>query len=446
MTDRASSSIVPRPHTAQSNFEGDCLDRKKVGDRLTRLVSRLEGGGVIGVDGKWGEGKTWLATHWLASLGIDRTTVKVDAFECDFQDDPFASISQALYEAIKVKGGNEAVKGKVVSGLVATAKAIGVGTARIGVNYLTGGAAEPMLKAAGELAERALDAAGQAGEDAINEWLTSAERRRSALQCLKAAIEEYVASQEKQEPLVIVIDELDRCRPSYALRMLDVLKHLFDMPGIVFVLFVNREQLEGTVSRQFGRFVGAGYLGKFVHVWVALTPQDDPTGDLAANAYTELLNSFFERMNLAKVAGSVWAGFVEVLAWYAVSMRLQARDLERVATAVAVPPNFLEVVFDEMVPWLVTLKVMHPQVYQGLLRDDTSAHLQAADLAQAAAERIASHRFSGVLAGLQTMHRHLSSSGRDWAEMSGTANRVWKFGTKREAVMAINRVLNILEA
>lgn len=442
MADQASPSIVPRPHTAQSNYEGDCLDRKKIGDRLTRLVARLEDGGVIGVDGKWGEGKTWLATHWLGSLGIDRTTVKVDAFECDFQDDPFASISQALYEAINVKGKNEAVKGKVVSGLVATAKAIGVGTAKLGINFLTGGASDPLLKGAADLAERALDAAGQAGEEAIKEWLTAAERRRSALQCLKAAIVEYVASQGKPEPLVIVIDELDRCRPSYALRMLDVLKHLFDMPGLVFVLFVNREQLEATVATQFGRSVGNGYLDKFVHLWLPLTATDDPKRNRAANGHLNFLKSSLQRIGTVSIDGELLGR----LAWMAVAFELQARDVERLATLLASIERLDVIEEDDMTPWLIALKIARPSVYRGVLLDEAAAHEQAVGIAADAALRIALAPYSAEVSSIQVIHRELAKPGRDWREKSSTANNVGVFGTKAEAVAAIGRIVRWIEA
>ena len=35
---------------------------------------------------------------------------------------------------------------------------------------------------------------------------------------------------------MVCVDELDRCRPEYALSLLEVTRHLFDMPGVVVLL------------------------------------------------------------------------------------------------------------------------------------------------------------------------------------------------------------------
>lgn len=69
---------------------------------------------------------------------------------------------------------------------------------------------------------------------------------------------------EKVDKLVIFIDELDRCRPSYALEMLERIKHYFDDDRIIFLVSVNKEQLTHTISNYYGNgFDSTGYLNKF---------------------------------------------------------------------------------------------------------------------------------------------------------------------------------------
>ena len=61
-----------------------------------------------------------------------------------------------------------------------------------------------------------------------------------------------------------MIDELDRCRPSYAVELLETAKHLFDVDRIIFVLALNREQLEYAVKALYGNMFDAeGYLRRF---------------------------------------------------------------------------------------------------------------------------------------------------------------------------------------
>ena len=49
-------------------------------------------------------------------------------------------------------------------------------------------------------------------------------------------------------PMIVIVDELDRCRPSYAVEMLEVIKHLFDVDNVLFVLAVNRNQIDQSVK------------------------------------------------------------------------------------------------------------------------------------------------------------------------------------------------------
>lgn len=69
------------------------------------------------------------------------------------------------------------------------------------------------------------------------------------------------------QKLVIFIDELDRCKPSYALEMLERIKHYFDDNRIIFIVSVNKEQLTHTISNYYGNgFDSTGYLNKFFDV------------------------------------------------------------------------------------------------------------------------------------------------------------------------------------
>ena len=72
---------------------------------------------------------------------------------------------------------------------------------------------------------------------------------------------------EQAQKLVIFIDELDRCRPSYALEMLERIKHYFDDDRIIFVVSVNKEQLTHTITTYYGEgFDSTGYLNKFFDI------------------------------------------------------------------------------------------------------------------------------------------------------------------------------------
>jgi len=65
----------------------------------------------------------------------------------------------------------------------------------------------------------------------------------------KKLLEEFKDTLSKEEsPKIIIIDELDRCRPDYAIQLLEIIKHIFDVKNIIFLFLINREQLESIVS------------------------------------------------------------------------------------------------------------------------------------------------------------------------------------------------------
>ena len=72
---------------------------------------------------------------------------------------------------------------------------------------------------------------------------------------------------------MIMIDELDRCRPDYVISLLERIKNLFEVEGIFFVLAIDREQLYSVVEHTFGvkkeengRDNRAIYLQKFINM------------------------------------------------------------------------------------------------------------------------------------------------------------------------------------
>ena len=62
---------------------------------------------------------------------------------------------------------------------------------------------------------------------------------------------------EKSERLVIFMDELDRCRPSYAVQLLECIEHYFINDRITFVFSANLEQLQHTIKNIYGNDVDA---------------------------------------------------------------------------------------------------------------------------------------------------------------------------------------------
>ena len=71
-------------------------------------------------------------------------------------------------------------------------------------------------------------------------------------------------TEEKPHKIVICIDELDRCRPDFAVQTLEIIKHFFNIENVVFVLAFDFVQLSSTIRKFYGdTFNASGYLSRF---------------------------------------------------------------------------------------------------------------------------------------------------------------------------------------
>ena len=78
---------------------------------------------------------------------------------------------------------------------------------------------------------------------------------------------------ERANRLIVIIDELDRCKPDYAVRVLEKIKHYFDNERITFVFAVNVQELQHTISSYYGsHFDSCRYLDRFFDLRIALPP------------------------------------------------------------------------------------------------------------------------------------------------------------------------------
>ena len=103
------------------------------------------------------------------------------------------------------------------------------------------------------------------GKDLLEEIKTAEEVRDT----LKLILNDIIS--ESAQKLVIFIDELDRCRPTFAIETLERIKHYFDDERIIFVVSVNKEQLIHTISKFYGDlFDSTAYLNKFFDVNIYL--------------------------------------------------------------------------------------------------------------------------------------------------------------------------------
>ena len=271
---------------AADPFKGDLLDRGEAADTLTHLVGNLKGPCVIAVDAAWGFGKTTFLRMWAQHLRNQGfPVVEFNAWETDFAEDPFLTLSTELTEGLQSNETNLA--GETIEKLKGASQEVLRWVVPSAIRFAASQVplvGSPLAEAAGSFAEERLSRHSEAR--------TSIERFRGVLQDMAAELSEA----NDNRPLMVMIDELDRCRPSYAVELLEVAKHLFSADRVVFVLAVNCDQLAHSVTALYGNdFDAEGYLRRFFDVDFQL-PEPDRQAFIRAQFQATGIYDYFDRL------------------------------------------------------------------------------------------------------------------------------------------------------
>lgn len=266
-----SLDLVPTNENLISTLEDDIFDRNRDLLRFIDLLENVTDSFSVAIDGKWGSGKTFFVKHIKILLDTynpflhrikedDKSRIKTsihkithkelvlqknyvavyyDAWENDSDPDPMLSL---IYQIITQVDTDftfaEGPSGKQIIEEIADALNIK------GVKQLL------------ELTKK---------EDPLGETKGRKNLHRLIVEFLNSLLP------EKGNKLVVFVDELDRCKPDFAIHLLELIKHYFSVPNVVFVFSVNMEQLQYTVKRCYGEsFDGSRYLNRFFDIVVSL--------------------------------------------------------------------------------------------------------------------------------------------------------------------------------
>ena len=270
-----------------TRFENDFFDLKEFSQRLEKFITieekYVDGGLVIALNASYGSGKSTFLNMWKNDIEADEENdarpfvIKINAWESDYYGDPLFGLISALVHS--ENEGEIAAKERVIE----AAKDIGwfmtglggqVASAVTGVNPI----------AAGEFAER--KKSERDDRQVKFDSFTLYEDRKKAMSELQDALRDFVV--ESGRLVLFMVDELDRCRPDYAISYLETIKHIFDIPRAVFMLSADRHQLENTAKMAFGADLNFDeYYRKFIHREVQL-PQ------LSEASYVKIVNQYIK--------------------------------------------------------------------------------------------------------------------------------------------------------
>ncbi|MDT3337594.1 P-loop NTPase fold protein, partial [Shewanella sp. SP1S1-7] len=340
----------------------DKLDRSREIENLTPVLLNAEAPLVFAIDAPWGGGKTTfikLWQHYLEKKG--KVSLYLNAWESDFAEDPLLPMLSVLDDWLTSQSSKPSIK-EAWNKAKACAPGIIKATAVAAAKAATFGA----LDLDKEYEKLAVDLTG----DAVGSLVDSFNVKQKALakfkQQLAAALD---ALPEDQANLIVFVDELDRCKPTYAIEVLERIKHLFDIDRLVFVLAVNRDQLSKSLQGVYGpNFDGLNYLKRFIDLDYSLRIPDRNAYIRMRLQQQDLQNRFAKREN-----GRNDIDMIEsMLCWLCERFDYTLRDIDQLITRLrlivrSIPSNYY---FDAVVLLcMLVLRQEHNTLYKRFKQD-----------------------------------------------------------------------------
>lgn len=354
------------------SFNQDILNRKIYGEALIKLVTQSKDALVISLDGGWGEGKTTFVKMWQGLLSeSDIPNVYIDAFKNDYVDDAFIVVISAITDYAeknitkdlqhKIKDLKETSK-KVGCQLLSWSARVGVKAATLGIIKDTDIDALKDIK--DDISKNTSDFAARLVEERISSHSNNVELINSFRNILSELPSKL--HPEGSQPLVIIIDELDRCKPTFAVEILEKIKHLFSVENVVFLLVMNKLQLEESIKYVYGQNIDAHtYLHKFVNIETKL-PKN------ISNKYENDIRKYAEK--LIELHGlETWGDereLINCIESLAIHLNFSLRQLEKVFSNLAIfyvtsSENTMRI--PPIIALLAVIRVAKPSLFEEIL-------------------------------------------------------------------------------
>ena len=217
------------------------LDREKYSKVLTNIINSYPYGFVLALNNKWGTGKTTFVKMWEQDLkNNEYQTLYFNAWENDFENNPLTALMGEL-KTLTTKGTEPEFKSILKKASTLTKHIAPIVAKAIADRYIdTKGVKDAIIGVTEGLSD--------VFENEVSEY----QKKKKSISDFRESLSEFIANTNQGKPLIFIVDELDRCRPNYAVSILEQIKHFFSVPNIVFILSIDKEQLGNAVKGVYG--------------------------------------------------------------------------------------------------------------------------------------------------------------------------------------------------
>ncbi|MCG9736408.1 KAP family NTPase [Pseudoalteromonas shioyasakiensis] len=281
------------------NLPPDLLDRAKHARFLTITINNEVNpdrgndidsikSHVLNLNADWGAGKTYFLKRWANSLKQDHPVVYIDTWSTDYLESPLITVLTELLEQLKEQTSEKVSQTAIDKANIVLKKAAPKVASAVMKKFLgfdlsiftsdsENQTADPKSNddtKSNDSKKNEINFAA-AGEAILNEFYNEHKSHKQNVEALSKSIKDWVKLVKENPvnkictttidyPAYIFIDELDRCKPTYAVEMLEAIKHVFDISGLVFVVATNTKELQHTIKAVYGAgFNAESYLNRF---------------------------------------------------------------------------------------------------------------------------------------------------------------------------------------
>lgn len=256
-------------------WEDDHLDRSESSKFLTSYILANPHIKVINVNSPWGSGKTFFLTRWAQELSEKHVCIFFDAWANDFSNEPLVALITCIEQqtrdtaALESSPTGQAITSATSNLIKKATPLIAKGLVRkflgVEINEILGdGAAEGTSEAAESLVGKLIEEQSRVSDNILNFKTAVLEK-----------LENAALNNAKEKPAFIFIDELDRCRPTYAIELLERIKHFFELEDCRFIVASDSTQLAHSIRAIYGeQFYSESYLSRFFDAEFRLDNRD----------------------------------------------------------------------------------------------------------------------------------------------------------------------------
>lgn len=341
----------------ENPFKNDKLQREAEVKSLTSLFEVIDNQMVLAINSEWGTGKSSFLRMWNQYIKNEGyNTVFFNAWENDFVDDPFIAFVNEINNNLSCNNKTKGFLQKAKDAGLALVKHTPQIASTI-IKNKTGFDTDEFIS-------------NEDIKQFISDKIDNYNDNKNTINIFKKELEEISNAEfeENKKPMIIFVDELDRCRPDYAISLLERIKHFFNVQNIIFILGIDKEALSNSIRVIYGEQTDInGYLTRFIDIEYKLKESNREIFIkylLDRYKFQDIFNSRICFENVVSVERDI-KEFTKIIISAMIGFKLSLRDIEKVIVQIymLLKANFKDYIYPYPLILLLVIKRINKDMY-----------------------------------------------------------------------------------